>query len=107
MDYWTAWGAYSASPLGHHLLPLGVSLGLRGGQEHCQPRWNPSQITVVAVSGERKHLLYAEDVSKNNCGGLKMRKVQPKHVIQHENLEKPDRCIVRVFEEYSHRCPPN
>ena len=56
MDYWTAWGAYSASPLGHHLLPLGVLFGLRGGQEHCQLRWNPSQITVVAVSGERKHL---------------------------------------------------
>ena len=86
---------------------IGVSFGLRGGQEHRQLRWNPPQITVVAVSGERKHLLYVEDVSKNNCGGLKMRKVQPKHVIQHENLEKPDRCIVRVFEEYSRRCPPN
>ena len=36
-----------------------------------------------------------------------MRKVQPKQVIQHENLEKPDRCIVRVFEKYSCQCPPN
>ena len=86
---------------------IGASFGLRGGQEHCQLRWNPPQITVVAVSGERKHLLYVEDVSKNSGGGLKMRKVQPKHVIQHKNLEKPDRCIVRVFEEYSRRCPPN
>ena len=86
---------------------IGVSFGLRGGQKHRQLRWNTPQITVVAVSGERKHLLYVEDVSKNNCGGLKMRKVQPKQVIQHENLEKPDRCIVRVFEEYSHRCQPN
>ena len=86
---------------------IGVSFGLRGGQEHRQLRWNPPQITVLAVSGERKHLLYVEDVSKNNCGGLKMRKVQPKHVIQHENLEKADRCIVHVFEEYSCRCPPN
>ena len=85
---------------------IGVSFGLRGGQEHRQLRWNPPQITVVAVRGERKHLLYV-DVSKNNCGGLKMRKLQPKQVIQHENLEKPDRCIVRVFEEYSRRCPPN
>ena len=53
------------------------------------------------------HLLYVEDISKNNCTGLKMRKVQSKHVIQHESLEKPDRCIVHVFEEYSRRCPPN
>ena len=72
---------------------IGVSFGLQGGQEHRQLRWNPPQIAVVAVSGERKHLLYVESVSKNNCGGLKMRKVQPKHVIQHKNLEKPGRCI--------------
>ena len=86
---------------------IGVSFGLRGGQEHRQLRWNPPKITVVAVSGERKHLPYVEDVSKKDCGGLKMRKVQPKHVIQHENQEKPDRCIFCVFEEYSRRCPPN
>ena len=48
---------------------IGVSFGLCGGQEHRQLQWNPPQITVVVVSGERKHLLYVEDVSKNNCGG--------------------------------------
>ena len=63
---------------------IGVSFGLQGGHEHRQLGWNPPQITVVAVSGERKHLLYVEDISENNCSGLKMRKVKPKHVIQHQ-----------------------
>ena len=107
MDYRTAWDARSASPLGRHLLPHWCVFWVTRWARTSQLRWNLPQITVVEVSGERKHLLYVKDVSMNNCGGLKMRKVQPKHVIQHENLEKPDRCIVRVFEEYSRRCPPN
>ena len=36
---------------------IGVSFGLRGGHEHRQLRWNPPQITVVAISGKKKHLL--------------------------------------------------
>ena len=46
---------------------------------------------------QRSYLKYVEDVSKNNQEGIKMRKIEPKTVIQHENIENPDRCIVRIF----------
>ena len=36
-----------------------------------------------------------------------MRKLEAKRVIQHENLQRPDRCIIHIFNEYCHRCPEN
>ena len=86
---------------------VGICFGLRGGQEQRQLRWNPPQLSVVEPPDGRKYLQYIEDISKNNCGGLKMRKLEAKKVIQHENLEHPDKCIVRIFNEYCCRCPQN
>ena len=92
---------------------IGMCFGLRGGQEHRQLEWENLQLTLVEVPMDselpfqRSYLRYIEDVSKNNQGGIKMRKVEAKHVIQHENVENPHRCIVRVFKEYDRRCPAN
>ncbi len=48
---------------------------------------------------------YTEDIYlKNRLGGLKGRKIKPKIVIHHENLENPGRCFVRLFKNYQSLC---
>ena len=49
--------------------------------------------------------MYREDASKTNQGGLKSRKVAPKCVVHHANMEKPSRCLVRFFQKYTTFCP--
>ncbi|XP_071108921.1 uncharacterized protein KIAA1958-like [Haliotis cracherodii] len=67
-----------------HVYPYGLNFTLRGGKEHWNLRlfWQP-QITGPHVEEKRirrRYLLYKEDVSKTNHGGLKDRKVPPKKV---------------------------
>ena len=49
----------------------GVYFAVRSGQENCQLRHSPCQIEVVEKPGERSYLLYTEDISKHNQGGIK------------------------------------
>ncbi|ESP00259.1 hypothetical protein LOTGIDRAFT_173343 [Lottia gigantea] len=51
----------------------------------------------------RRYLLYKEDVSKTNHGGLKDSKVPPKEVRAYEN-NQPSRCYVRLFEKCCSLC---
>ena len=51
--------------------------------------------------------MYTEDISKYHPGGLKDRKIKPKVVYHHANIEKPERCFVRFYKLYHSRCPPN
>jgi len=83
----------------------GLYFALRSGKEHRQLRSNPCQIELVEKEGERSYLKYTEDVSKNRPGGLKGRKVKPKVVYHHSNLENPERCFVRLFKKYAQLCP--
>ena len=53
---------------------MGLYFALRSGDEHCQLRHSPCQIQLIEKPGERPYLLYTEDRSKNNPGGLKGRK---------------------------------
>ena len=53
------------------LFMCGVYFSLRSGQEHRALRHYPPQIELVEREGERAHLKYSEDTSKNNPGGLK------------------------------------
>ena len=85
----------------------GLYFALRSGDEHWQLRFEPCQIELVEQSGERPHLVYTEDISKNRPGGLKGRKMKPKVVMHHANEENPDRCFVRVFKLYNSLCPEN
>ena len=78
---------------------------LRSGKEHRQPRHSPSQIEVVEHPGERAFLQYTDDISKNRPGGLKGRNINPKVVVQHANLENPQRCFARLFKLYHSLCP--
>jgi hypothetical protein len=83
----------------------GLYFALRSGNEHRQLRHNPCQIQVIENPGERPHLRYTEDISKNHPGGLKGRKQKPKVVIHHSNEENPNRCFVRLFKLYNSLCP--
>ena len=85
----------------------GLYFALRSGQEHRQLRQSPCQIEVVERPGERSHLLYTEDISKNRPGGLKGRNTKHKVVKHHANLEFPERCFVRLFQKYFSLCPPD
>ena len=57
---------------------LGMSFGLRSGDEHRRLRFHPCQIEVKQNKNGQQYLLYTEDVSKNHRGGLVDRKVKPK-----------------------------
>ena len=83
----------------------GIYFALRSGQEHRKLRSDPPQIELVEHPGERAYLQYREDISKNNPGGLKGRKLKPKVVIHHENTDDPSRCFVRLFKLYRSKCP--
>ena len=56
----------------------GVCFALRSGDEHRRLRYKDSQIQIIEKPGERAHLIYTEDSSKNNQGGLKGRKMAAK-----------------------------
>lgn len=83
----------------------GLYFALRSGKEHRQLRFQPCQIEVIEREGERPYLKYSEDVSKNHPGGLKGRKVTPKVVLHHSNVDNPQRCFVRLFKRYRELCP--
>lgn len=84
---------------------FGLNFALRACKEHRNLRCGPdSQIEVKVDVQGRRFLRYTEDVSKSCQGGLNHRRIVPKSVDAYENVENPDRCIVRLYEQYlSHR----
>ena len=43
---------------------------------------------------------------KNNPGGLKRRKIEPKLVEHYENTSNPYQCFVKLYTDYLCHCPP-
>lgn len=82
---------------------IGLNFALRGGEEHRQLR--PSQLLIVKSSDGKRYLEYTESVSKANQGGLKHKRINKKVVRAYENTEKPERCILRIFEMYMDHRP--
>ena len=68
-------------------------------------KYHPPQIKVAENPGEWLYLIYTEDSSKNHPGGINGRKLKPKVVIQHANVEQPECCFVRLFKLYNSLCP--
>ena len=60
----------------------GMYFALRSGQEHRDLQFN--KIEILTIDG-KKCIQYTENYSKNNPGGLKHRKIEPKVVTHYEN----------------------
>ena len=56
-------------------------------------------------AGQIAYLVYTEDVSKTNQGGLLHRKKAAKEVVHHANLTDPKYCLIRLFKLYNSLCP--
>ena len=78
----------------------GMYFALRNGQEHQKLRHSPCKIQLIEKKGQIPYLLYTEDTSKNNPGGLKGRKCSPKVIKQFANVDNPERCFVKFVKKY-------
>ena len=86
---------------------IGLCFALRSGVEHRHLRHVPCQIELVEPIQGIPYLIYREDVSKTNQGGLDHRKRERKEVIHYANQENPEKCLVRLFKLYQSKCPPD
>ena len=77
------------------LFLCGVHFALRSGEEHRSLQL--SQLELVCPKDGRSHLIYTENYSKNNQGGLLHCKVKPKGVRNESNLNW---CLVHYFQTY-------
>ena len=84
---------------------IGLCFALRGGEEHRRLRHDPPQIKLYEPEGSVSYLVYTEDMSKTNQGGLLHRHRDPKKVTHYANRDSPQRCLVRLFKLYNQRCP--
>ena len=65
------------------------------GKEHRQLRHHPLQIELIEKPGERAYVIYVQRrCFEKSPRGLKNRKIKPKIVMYHANLENPKRCFV-------------
>ena len=65
----------------------------------------PAQIQLIEKPYSRPYLIYQEDISKTNQGGLYSRTKQPKKVIHYANTTNPDRCFIHIYKTYMSKCP--
>ena len=46
-------------------------------------------------------------MSKSNQGGLVSRKKEPKVVVHYQNVDTPERCLIRLYKFYMPVCSTN
>ena len=81
----------------------GIHFALRGRDEHCN--LTIDQIKVETRNG-KKCIVYTEKSSKNNPGGLRCVRYNPKQVVHYE-IDEKRRCHVALFEKFLQVRPPN
>lgn len=83
------------------LFLCGMNLALRSGQEHHNLQ--VTQIQLIEAPNAAPYLIYTIQycsISKNNAGFLSHRKVQPKCVVHHANVNNPQCCLVELYTKY-------
>ena len=99
-------GTTSPTVLLHTLVYIvGLYFTLRSGSEHRWLRYTPVQIQLIEKSHSHPYLIYQEDISKTNQGGLHSRTKQPKKVIHYAITTNPDRCFIHIYKTYMLKCP--
>ena len=83
----------------------GMCFALRSGQEHRNLQFSQIELVEPQDSDSTPYLVYYENISKNNTGGIAQRKRDPKLVKHHANNTNPSRCFVRLYKEYINHCP--
>jgi hypothetical protein len=67
--------------------------GVKGGKEHRELRYHPSQIQLVQPSDDVPYLVYQRETRKSD------------QVIQRANVDHPERCHVRLYMKYMELSP--
>ena len=81
------------------LFLYGICFALRSIQEHLNLK-----LPQLSDQDGAAYLLYTDNTSKNNQGGLSHRKIKSRTVACFENISNPQRCLVRTFQKYlTHR----
>ena len=77
----------------------GVHFVVRGRSELRSMTYG--QIAIDTDHEGKQVLRYQQTVAnKTNQGGLKHRHIKPKDVMAYENTDRPERCIVKLFQKY-------
>jgi len=79
---------------------------LRSGKEHRSLRHSPSQPELVEPPGVAPYLIYREDTSKTNEGGLNHCKKSAKEVVHYAKLLDPRKCLVNLYNSKCSRDRP-
>ena len=87
------------------LFVLRNCFALRAGQEHRNLRMKNSQLSLHTDESGAEYLQYVEDVSKSNNGGLAHLRIKNKVVGAYENVEKSERCPVKLYKKYISHVP--
>ena len=80
---------------------------LRSGQEHRHLQYWSYQVTLFEPPDGHAYLVYQEDTSKTNQGGIKHMKKVPKELVHYANQSDSSRCFVHLYKEYLRHVPPN
>ena len=77
----------------------GMYFALRSGKEHQDLQFN--QIELIEPTDATPYLIYMENISKNNKGGIAQRKLDSKVFRHHASIKNPSRCFVQHLQKHT------
>ena len=81
----------------------GLFFALHGGEE--LRRLKRQQLSLEELSTGEKYIMFRENGSKNNPGGISCRQYSNKEVPHFENKKNPSRDFVSLYCKYISKCP--